>query len=54
MPAPPDPPFSPRLAALQAALAAGDPGALARFWAMVERQGTPLIEPLPGTTRTPW
>jgi enterochelin esterase-like enzyme len=41
-----DPPASPRLAALQADLAAGDRAALERFWAEVEAQGTPLIEPL--------
>ena len=39
---------SPRLVALQAALAAGDGAALGRFWAEAEAQGTPLIEPLPG------
>lgn len=36
----------PRLARLRADLAAGDDGALARFWAEIADTGTPLIEPL--------
>ena len=40
-----DPPVSPRLAALRAALAGGDGAALERFWAEVDAAGTPLIEP---------
>ena len=36
---------SPRLAALFRDLAAGDSGALIRFWAELVVAGTPLIEP---------
>ena len=36
---------SPRLVALRAALAAGDGGALERFWEEVDAAGTPLVEP---------
>lgn len=51
----PDPPASPRLVALRAALAAGNGAALEGFWAEVEAQGTPLIESRsPTTTRTRW
>jgi hypothetical protein len=39
---------SPRIAALQHRLAAGESGALAAFWREVAAEGTPLIEPLPG------
>jgi enterochelin esterase-like enzyme len=43
-----DSPASPRLAALQDALAAGDRAALERFWAEVDERGTPLVDPAPG------
>ena len=36
---------SPRLAALEARLAAHDGGALSEFWAELEEGGTPLVEP---------
>ena len=35
---------SPRIAQLQRDAAAGTPGAAARFWAELERRGTPLVE----------
>ena len=42
-------PTSPRLAELFHDLAAGDSGALIRFWAEMAETGSPLIEPpLPG------
>jgi len=42
---------SPRLAALQQQLAAGDQGALDSFWREVTAAGTPLIEPIAGDER---
>ncbi len=42
----PDDAHSPRIAALQAALAKGASTALADFWADIARIGTPLIEPI--------
>jgi len=39
---------SPTITALRDALAARRPGALARFWALAEASGTPLVEPAPG------
>lgn len=44
-------PVSPRIEALKKQLAAGKSGALAEFWEQVTRQGTPLIEPVPGDDR---
>jgi enterochelin esterase family protein len=41
-------PESPRLRALAAALDAHDPNALDAFWKAVEKDGTPLIEEVPG------
>src|SRR5262245_14399881 len=41
-------PESPRLRALAAALDAHDPNALDTFWKAVEKEGTPLIEEVPG------
>ena len=41
-------PVSPRLAALQQEIDAGNTAALDGFWQEVSRQGTPLIEPIPG------
>ncbi len=41
-------PASPRLAALQQELGAGNPAALDSFWQEAGQQGTPLIEPIPG------
>src|SRR5262249_23188182 len=45
---PPLLPPSPRLAALAGQVAAGDRAALDRFWADVDRRGTPLPELPPG------
>src|SRR5687768_5070457 len=42
------PPQSPRLAALWSDIKNGDNAALDRFWQEVEKQGTPLIEPIKG------
>src|SRR5687767_14824568 len=42
---------SPRLAALQQAVAAGDGADLEAFWAEVAARGAPLIEPLEGDPR---
>ena len=39
---------SPRLAVLHQALADGQSGALAAFWAEMQTQHTPLFEPIPG------
>lgn len=39
---------SPRIAALERALSSGDPIALDAFWREIEREGTPLIEEIPG------
>ncbi len=38
---------SPRLVALERALASGDGTSLDAFWRAVARDGTPLIEPIP-------
>lgn len=46
---PPLPPASPRLQALREQLAGGDTAALDAFWRQVAKDGTPLIEPMPGT-----
>ena len=39
---------SPRIAILQEQLQQGKREALRQFWAEVEQQGTPLLEPIPG------
>lgn len=39
---------SPALVALEQKVKAGDVTALDRFWSEVQRQGTPLMEPIPG------
>src|SRR5688572_14566556 len=49
--APPMPPLSPQIAALERDLAAGNAAALAAFWREVADRGAPLIEPLPGDDR---
>ncbi len=49
-----DEPRSPRLQDLQKAIAAGDPSALARFWAQVGKEGTPLVEPAERVTGASW
>lgn len=49
--APDAPVVSPRLAALQEDLRNGNAAALGRFWKEVERQGAPLVEPIPGDGR---
>ncbi|HXU31455.1 MAG TPA: enterochelin esterase [Thermoanaerobaculia bacterium] len=41
-------PISPRLAALQKAIATGESGVLDRFWQKVAQEGTPLVEPIEG------
>jgi enterochelin esterase family protein len=41
-------PTSPRLAALERAIAGGDHTAIAAFWDEVARAGTPLVEPVEG------
>jgi enterochelin esterase family protein len=41
-----DAPTSPRIAALAADLARGEASALPDFWRTVEREGTPLVEPI--------
>jgi hypothetical protein len=41
-------PTNPRSRALERDLAIGDGSALAAFWSAVERDGTPLVEPIPG------
>jgi enterochelin esterase family protein len=47
---PQDPPAasSPAIAALRDAVSRAAPGAEAAFWARVQRDGTPLVEPIPG------
>jgi enterochelin esterase-like enzyme len=40
--------WSTRLNALQTAVAAGNTSALAKFWAEIEQQGTPIIQPMLG------
>lgn len=42
-----DPTISPRIAALQQALSAGDRAALEAFWGELTQRGSPLIEPIP-------
>ncbi|HEY8188245.1 MAG TPA: alpha/beta hydrolase-fold protein [Pyrinomonadaceae bacterium] len=44
-------PLSPRLAALQDRLKAGDRNALDSFWKEIEQSGTPMIEPAAGSER---
>src|SRR5215813_7533249 len=39
---------SPRVAALQQAIEAGDQGALDAFWQEIAAQGAPLVEPIAG------
>ena len=47
--APLRPPYaSPRINALKAAVETGEPGSVDSFWKEVEKQGAPIIEPLPG------
>ena len=46
-----DRPISPRLAALQDRLKAGDRHALESFWKEIEQSGTPMIEPVAGSDR---
>jgi enterochelin esterase family protein len=41
-------PSSPRVAALTRELESGNTDALGAFWRAVEREGTPLVEPIPG------
>ncbi len=43
----PEPPLSPRIAALQKELQAGNRAALESFWQEVAKLGTPLVEPTP-------
>ena len=50
-PSHPIPPIvSPTIAALQDAASKRAPDAEAQFWARVQRDGTPLVEPIPGDT----
>jgi enterochelin esterase-like enzyme len=44
-------PASPRLAALERAVASGDHAAVAEFWNGIAARGTPLVEPIPGNDR---
>ena len=44
------PPASTAVAALQSAVSKGTPGAEAAFWARVQRDGAPLVEPIAGDT----
>lgn len=44
-------PAIPRLVALQEKLKTGDAAALAAFWEGVQKQGTPLVEPIPEDKR---
>ncbi|HKP46807.1 MAG TPA: alpha/beta hydrolase-fold protein [Pyrinomonadaceae bacterium] len=46
-----DRPLSPRLAALQDRLKAGDRSALDAFWKEIRQSGTPMIEPASGSDR---
>jgi enterochelin esterase-like enzyme len=39
---------SPRINALRAAVEAGKPGSIDSFWKEVEKEGAPILEPLPG------
>lgn len=45
---------SPRLAALQKELGAGNRAALESFWQEVAKQGAPLVEPIAGENRNVW
>lgn len=47
-------PASPRLAALQKELEAGNRAALENFWQEVTKQGAPLVEPIKGESRFVW
>ena len=47
-------PSSPRLAALQKELEAGNRAALENFWQEVTKQGAPLVEPIKGESRYVW
>src|SRR5215212_10752257 len=47
---PPPAVVSPTISALQNAVSKRTPGAEARFWARVQRQGAPLVEPIAGDT----
>jgi enterochelin esterase-like enzyme len=47
-------PASPRLAALQKDLEAGNRAALEPFWQEVTKQGAPLVEPVAGESRHVW
>jgi enterochelin esterase family protein len=49
-PAPVPPPASPAIATLQDAIDKRTPGAEAAFWARVQRDGAPLVEPIAGDT----
>ena len=57
-PAPPAPPaptlHSPRLVALQQHVRDGVAIAVERFWASVEEEGTPLVEPIEGDGAHYW
>jgi enterochelin esterase-like enzyme len=44
---PSSPPRSPRIAQLERSLRSGDKRNLQRFWADIQKQGSPLIEPIP-------
>jgi hypothetical protein len=44
-------PVSPRISALQKQLQAGERAALEAFWQNAAKQGTPLVEPIPGDDR---
>ncbi|PYP80384.1 MAG: enterochelin esterase [Gemmatimonadetes bacterium] len=46
----PPPIVSPTIAALRDAASKSAPDAEAQFWARVQRDGTPLVEPIPGDT----
>ena len=47
-------PTSPRIVSLEEKLEAGDTAALDAFWQEVQKQGTPLIEPIHGDERPAW
>jgi enterochelin esterase family protein len=47
-------PDSPRIAALQKELEAGNRAALENFWQEVTKQGAPLVEPIKGESRYVW
>ncbi len=46
--------LSPRLIALQKEIQAGNRAALESFWQEVAKQGTPLVEPIPGDAKHVW